>query len=81
MAYGIPTKAPKFVEKQRRTALRRFPLLFMLLGAFGFVATFYGFEHIIDQIPWLADNPIVLLGVGLVTLALTGQLHKRLDAR
>lgn len=62
----------------RNTAVQKFPLLFTLLTAFGVVATFYGFEHLIDQSPWLSENPVVLLSVGIGTLVLTGALYKKL---
>lgn len=62
----------------RNTAVSKFPLLFTLLTAFGVVATFYGFEHLIDQSPWLSENPLILLSVGVGTLVLTGALYKKL---
>lgn len=63
---------------KRDSAFGRFPLLFTLLGAFGLVATLYGFERIIDRIDLLADNPFILLGVGLLALIITGSLYKKL---
>jgi hypothetical protein len=62
----------------RESAFNRFPLLFTLLGAFGVVTTFYGFEHLIDKVPWLANNPVVTLLTGLGILILTGSLYKKL---
>lgn len=63
----------------RKAVFERFPLVFTLLGAFGLVATFYGFERLIDQIDLLANNPFILLGTGLLTLILTGSLYKKLQ--
>lgn len=65
-------------DERRQTLGQRFPLLFTLIGAFGLVATFYGFEGIINRIDWLYNNPIVLLIVGVTTLGITGTLYKRL---
>jgi len=62
----------------RNSAFTRFPLLFTLLGAFGVVATFYGFERLIDKIDLLADNPFILLASGVLILILTGSLYKKL---
>ena len=62
----------------RNNAVAKFPLLFTLLTAFGVVATFYGFEHLIDQSIWLSENPLILLSVGVGTLILTGALYKKL---
>lgn len=66
------------LDQKRQTAIQRFPLLFTLLGAFGLVATFYGFEGIIDRIPVLYENPIILLTLGVATLGITGTLYKKL---
>ena len=66
------------LAEQRNTAVQKFPLLFTLLSAFGVVATFYGFEHLIDQSSFLSENPIILLSVGVGTLMLTGALYKKL---
>lgn len=65
-------------NETRHSVFARFPLLFTLLGAFGLVATYYGFENIIDQIPLFADNPSILLITGLCILIGTGQLYKKL---
>jgi hypothetical protein len=64
--------------KQRDSVFKRFPLLFTLLGTFGLVATFYGFQHIIIEIPLLANNPYITLATGLIVLILTGTLYKKL---
>ena len=82
------TKRQKLVEKEkaiaekigerRKAVFERFPLVFTLLGAFGLVATFYGFERLIDTTA-LADNPWVLLGTGILTLVITGSLYKKLQ--
>lgn len=82
------TDTSKIIEKEREIAHKigekrqavfsRFPLLFTLLGAFGLVATFYGFERLIDA-TFLADSPWLLLGTGILTLVLTGTLYKKLQ--
>ncbi len=74
----VEQKVVNELSKSRDSAYMRFPLLFTLLAAFGLVATFYGFEHIIDGIPLLADNPLILLSVGIGSLFLTGTLYKKL---
>lgn len=74
----VEQKVMSGLAKSRDSAYAKFPLLFTMLGTFGVVATFYGFEHLIDKLPFLADNPIILLGVGVATLAFTGTLYKKL---
>ena len=72
-------KLVKKVNKHRDHAFQRFPLLFTILGTFGVVATFYGFEGIIDRIDLLSNNPWLILATGLTTLAITGTLYNRLQ--
>lgn len=68
----------KLVEPYRRSAFSRFPIIFALLVTFGAVATFFGFERLIMETPWLNDRPLLILGIGLATLVLTGTLYKKL---
>lgn len=69
----------KKVGERRKAAFDRFPLVFTLLGTFGLVATFYGFEGIIDRSRILSENPWILLGTGVGVLAATGSLYKKLQ--
>lgn len=71
------TVVNKLAQKKQHV-LERFPLLFTLLGAFGLVATFYGFEHLIDKSELLSNNPLILLGIGVFTLIFTGKLYQKL---
>lgn len=63
----------------RDSAFARFPVIFVLLSTFGVVATLYGFEKVIDNTEFLASSPKILLTVGILTLALTGTLYKKLN--
>lgn len=74
----VPNEMLHKLIQQRDSAFKRLPLLFTLLGTFGLMATFYGFQHLINKIPVLADNPLITLCVGLLTLLLTGTLYKKL---
>lgn len=74
-----PKIVAKKFDKTRQSVFNRFPLLFTMLGTFGVVATFYGFEGIIDKIDPLKENPFILLAVGILTLVLTGTLYRKLD--
>jgi hypothetical protein len=66
------------VAKIRDNYVRKFPWLFTIVGAFGIVATFYGFEKLIDKVPIFTDNPWILLITGLITLAVTGSFYNKL---
>lgn len=57
--------------------LLRIPLLAPLLGGFGLVTTFYGFEKILDQTT-LVDHPVLMLSLGVAVLLLTGFFYRKL---
>ena len=65
-----------YMEQRGRSVLARYPLLFSLLGTFGFVSVLYGFEKVIDQIPFFRNNPLLILLMGLGILVFTGSLYK-----
>ena len=66
------------ISHKRERAFERFPLVFTLLASFGLVATFYGFERVIDRFQIFSDNPFILLITGISTLILTGTLYSKL---
>ncbi len=71
----------KIIEKARRSResiAQRYPLTFALIGTFGLVSTFYGFEKIIDSIQLFVNHPWILLVFGLVTLSVTGLALRKL---
>lgn len=72
-------KLVKSVGKRRKSVFERFPLVFTMMSSFGLVATFYGFERLIDRVDLFSDNPWILLGTGVATLAVTGTLYKKLQ--
>lgn len=74
----IETRVAAKIKHEQEAVFNRFPLLFTMLGTFGVVATFYGFEGLIDRFDVLANNPYILLGVGLAILIITGSLYKKL---
>jgi hypothetical protein len=74
----VPTPVINKIMEKRESVFARFPLLFTLLGTFGVVATFYGFERVIDRINFFSNHPFILLLIGLLTLLVTGTLYKRL---
>ena len=62
----------------QHNVLERFPFVFLGLSTFGAVMIFYGFEKIIDRIPFLYDKPILMLVLGFTILILTGALYRKL---
>ncbi len=73
------TREEKTIIKKQKTYAQKYPLLFALGGAFGLVATFYGFEKIIDRFDIFTENPAILLAVGLTLLILTGTFYNKLQ--
>ena len=69
----------KKLDEKRTLAETRFPLVTALFATFGFVCLLYGFEKMIDGIDFLANNPISLLIIGLIILAVTGTVYKKLN--
>lgn len=72
----------RFIEgiaERRARAVQKFPLPFALMITFGFVATLYGFEKLIDRVQLFGDHPWILLATGIVTLMATGAAYQKLN--
>jgi hypothetical protein len=74
MGGSVAGKAAKY----RDSTFARFPIVFVFLSTFGLVATLYGFEKVIDGIPFFSEHPLTVLVAGIITLAITGTLYKKL---
>ena len=66
------------VSKMTRTYAQKYPPLFALAGTFGFVATLYGFEKLIDRVDLFVNNPWILLATGIGVLFVTGSFYNKL---
>ena len=69
----------EIIRSNEKSGLEKYPLFFTILVAFGFIITIYSFEKIADQIPFIADNPYLMLAVGLGILIFTGTLYRKLQ--
>ncbi len=67
------------VSPLRHSFVRRYPVLFSILGIFGVATTYYGFEKILSQYEMLQSHPWLILVVGLAVLTFTGHLYKKLN--
>ncbi len=67
------------MTERRTRAGERHPLVFALCVTFGFVATLYGFEKLIDQVKIFAENPWILLATGILMLIATGTAYQKLN--
>lgn len=71
--------ASSFADPVRQKLLKRFPVLFLLLGAVGGTATFLGLEQVILQYDAFKEYPALLLVIGIIILVFTGKLYKKLE--
>lgn len=62
-----------------KSAVRRYPLTFMLLVLFGVVAVSEGAKGVLESLGIFAGHPVYLLLTGLVILIFTGNLYKKLN--
>mgnify|MGYP006306900649 CR=1 FL=1 len=77
--HDVPEAVHEVFKRHRRTAFERHPFLFSTLGLFGLVATWQGFDDIVERIQFFDTYPSVLLGAGLIILLFTGRLYRHLD--
>jgi len=75
---GVTKSFEQHAQYYRKSVMQRFPFLVIGLSTFGVVSVFYGFEKIIDSIPFLEENPTLMLLIGLISLSVTGTLYKKL---
>lgn len=71
-------KIEKTIKPVRKKVYKEFPVLFLLLITLGVTATISGLEQLLLQINFLQNNPFVLLVIGVLLLAFTGTLYKKL---
>ncbi len=77
--HDIPDTVHEAFRRHRRTAFERHPLLFSTLGLLGVVATWHGFEGLLERSEYFSENPEVLLMLGFIVLATTGRLYRSMD--
>jgi hypothetical protein len=75
----IDDKVLDYLARQRQKTELRYPLMFGLATSFGLVATFYGFEKLIDKVDIFARHPWLILVVGVIVLVSTGAAYRKLN--
>ncbi len=73
------TVVNNYIRPVRESILKRFPVLFSLLGAFGLTATFLGIENSILKYELFIKYPELILLIGVIILVFTGRLYMKLD--
>lgn len=66
-------------RQKRESIAERYPMTFALVGTFGLVSTFYGFEKLIDGVQLFVNHPWILLVIGVGTLSVTGLALRKLS--
>jgi hypothetical protein len=79
VARNTGTGIDSVVDPVRKTVLKRYPVLFALLISVGATAVFLGIEQLLLQFDILRTQPWLILSLGIVILALTGRLYKKLN--
>lgn len=72
----------EFIEKiieKRDKSREKFHLAYALAATFGIISVFYGFEKMIDRVHLFVIHPWILLLIGIIILAITGSIYKKLD--
>lgn len=78
MSTTVTNQVDSYMAPMRKTAFERFPLLFSFLVTFGVTATFFGIEKILADVDIFTRFPLLILLIGIATLAFTGTLYKKL---
>ena len=68
----------KIVAQKGRPVLARYPFTFTLLAAFAFMSVSYGLTTYFDSVAFIRNNPLIVLGIGIVVLMFTGTLYRYL---
>lgn len=71
-------KIIRLLREERRLVRERFPLVYALVATVGFVSVLAGLNKIIDRIDFFNNYPLALIGLGVLILALTGAIYKKL---
>lgn len=75
---GVERELDAAVQPVRVSVLRRFPIIFLLLVAFGVAATTHGLDELIARSTYFSQHPAVVLCIGIGVLFFTGTLYKKL---
>lgn len=65
------------VQPVKKTLIKRFPVVFLLLVTAGFAAVTYGLEHFVKENELLSQHPYIVFWIGVAILIFTGAAYKR----
>lgn len=75
----LSNKINKAMAPRAKNVLRRYPITFGLLILLGVTALHEGLKGLMREFGLLEINPLYPILIGLVILAITGTLYKKLD--
>ena len=75
----LSNKLNEVMASRTRSAFRRYPLTFALLILAGVIIVSEGVKGILRSLGLFDFNPWILLIIGILILAITGKLYKKLD--
>ena len=61
----------------RKSLIKRFPVIFLLLVTAGFAFVSFGIEEFLHSQAFLTKNPLLVFSVGLLLLIISGSAYKR----
>jgi hypothetical protein len=69
------------IERQvypiRKSLIKRFPIVFILMVTIGFVLTSFGTEMFLERSAFFSNNPLVAGMLGIMLLVITGAAYKK----
>lgn len=68
-----------YVVPARETILKRYPTLFTLAVTLGAISMFLGVEQMLLKFSFINEHPATLFWGGVLILAITGRLYKKLS--
>lgn len=77
--HNLPESVHEAFARHRNSAFHKHPFFFSTIGLLGLVATWQGFEDIVERISYFDAHPGSLLIIGLIILLLTGRLYRQMD--
>ena len=78
---NIPESVHQAFRQHRKSAFQKHPFVFSTLGLMGLVATWQGFDDLLEQFAVFDAYPGSLLIIGLVLLLATGRLYREIDSK
>jgi hypothetical protein len=77
LAQKAEDRIEREIEPLRKSLLKRFPTVFLLLVTAGFILVSFAIEEILRQYSFFTQNPLFALVLGLFFLIITGTAYKK----